>query len=144
MKYLKKQQLQYLAMLGKVGEDWQIAVGGKYRSSAGWRLLTTLWRDEKIKMPEIYKALRELSSTNTQRAFVIDAIRDGLVECDDHALTQRLRNPTGSTRHNKKDRRGLTSPYVWLSDTTKKELDAFFDKAIEQLLSTADVVRSEQ
>ena len=96
-----------------------------------------------MKMTETYQSFEGLMSQNTQRQFVLDAIKDGLLECDDNSLVQRLREPVKNSQGKRNDRRGLSSPHVWLSERAREEMDIFFDKAIDQVMRTAEEVRSE-
>lgn len=149
MKYSKKKHQQYLTMLDRVGASWQNAMGGRiaYRNSAGWRLLTQLWRDEKIKMSDAYRYLSDQMSPNTQRRFVLNAIRDGLIDCDDDALVQKERGSFYPAQSDKSKtdhgRRGFNSPLIWLSEATRQDIDSFFDSAIEEVIRTAETVQAD-
>jgi len=146
MKHNQIQHLQYLTMLDKNATNWVVAVRGRgtYSSSAGWRLLTGLWKHDSVRMTEAYGYIRELMGTNSQRAFVLGAIRDGLIECEDKELENQLRGSTNtSSSEETRNRRGLSSPNVWLSDGTRKAIDSYFDEAVAELLRTADSIKAE-
>lgn len=160
-KYTNAQHVQYLNMLGVVGKRWEQALHGhpECQTSIGWNLLTNLWSQGRVKMTTAYSFMKELKSSTTQRSFILNAIRAGLILCNDATLMVELtgteeerralakRRSTEQKRKGKtgdKDygRRGLSSPEIWLSHAFREKLDVFFDEAIEELIKAASAIEA--
>jgi hypothetical protein len=153
-KFTKEQHLQYLNMLGVVGTRWQHVLLGlpEYQNSNGWGLLTNLWSQGRVKMSTAYSYMKELKSPTTQRSFILNAIKAGLVLCDDRDLMLELTGHKGDQQALEKrralerrkngrpgnSRRGLSSPEIWLSQELREKLDIFFDEAIDELVKAAE------
>ena len=137
-KYTRDEHQKYFEMLDVIGTRWQTAVGRpEYRNSTGWNLLTRLWREGPVKMSHAYEFMRDVRSPTTRRAWVQKAITDGLVECSDTTLAQKLRTGSGKPTLP----RGQSSVEISLNPSVAERVGAFMDEVLDELLKTADTVR---
>ena len=112
----------YLAMIDQVGAAWIDVFEGdtEFYSAAYWDLLTEIWRAPgPVRKTDALKFMKAIKSAHTAGKYIDEAVRVGLIVETD----------------NPKDAR---SKLLTLSPEMRGRLDRFFDRALAQVLGTAD------
>ena len=112
----------YLAMIDQVGAAWIDVFEGdtEFYSAAYWDLLTEIWRAPgPVRKTDALKFMKAIKSAHTAGKYIDEAVRVGLIVETD----------------NPKDAR---SKLLTLSPEMRERLDRFFDRALAQVLGTAN------
>ena len=120
-----EQHREYILMSRKTGAHWLDVFTGnnEFYSTHYWELLTELWFHNKpVMVSDALRYMKSIKSPFTARKYLQKAI--------DGSLIVERKNPS--------DERSVL---VELTPEIRKKLDAFFDKAIDRLLETADALK---
>lgn len=115
--YRADQRREYLSMIGRVGMAWLDVFQGNtdFYSANYWDLLTELWRqDGPVRKTDALRCMKAIRSAHTAGKYLDEALRQGLIEEAD----------------NPEDAR---SKLVQLTPDMRLQLDAFFDKAVDEV-----------
>ena len=115
--YRADQRREYLSMIGRVGMAWLDVFQGNtdFYSANYWDLLTELWRqDGPVRKTDALRCMKAIRSAHTAGKYLDEALRQGLIEEAD----------------NPEDAR---SKLVQLTPDMRRRLDAFFDKAVDEV-----------
>ena len=117
LKYSAKQRKLYLNMTDAIGARWIDVFQGDtdFYSAAYWDLLTNIWRqDAPVRKTDALRFMTGIKSAHTAGKYIDIALKKGFLE--------EMENP--------KDAR---SKLVTLSPAMRRELDEFFDNAVEEV-----------
>ncbi|MBL4721117.1 MAG: MarR family transcriptional regulator [Alphaproteobacteria bacterium] len=117
LKYSAKQRKLYLNMTDAIGARWIDVFQGDtdFYSAAYWDLLTNIWRqDAPVRKTDALRFMTGIKSAHTAGKYIDIALKKGFLE--------EMENP--------KDAR---SKLVSLSSAMRRELDEFFDNAVEEV-----------
>jgi len=120
-----EQHREYIQMSRKTAADWLNVFAGnnEFYSTYYWELLTEMWfHDKPAMVSDALRHMKSIKSPFTARKYLQKAIEGGLV----------------AERKNPSDERSVL---VELTPDLRKKLDAFFDKAIDRLLETAQSLK---
>jgi len=112
----------YLEMIDRVGEHWIALFEGdtEFYSAAYWDLFTGLWSAGRaVRKTEALAAMKGIRSAHTAGKYLQEAIRHGLVHEEENPADGR-------------------SKLLRLDSGLEARLNAFFDLAVEEVLSTAE------
>lgn len=99
-----------------------------YRTSTARRALTRLYQMQTMPVSDFYALIDCFASHNPQRKWMLDAIRDGVLESDDAEHDAALRNGKSLP-----DRRGKRKITVRLTESVKADIEKFLDRSIEEI-----------
>lgn len=120
LKYNAAQRLEYLDMIGRIGQGWLEVFEGNtdFYSAVYWDLLTHMWRARlPVKKTDTLRFMTSIKSPHTAGKYVDSAIRYGFLE--------ESGNPDDAR-----------SKLVALSPSMRTRLDAFLDHAVGEVRRT--------
>lgn len=126
MGYDQPTRRSYLDMISRISGRWLRLFENdpELYSTAYWDLLTALWAaGEPMRKTRALAAMSAVKSPHTAGKYLACAIERGLVEETDNPADAR-------------------SKLVQLSPWLQRRMDAFFDDAVNEVLATADDVRT--
>ena len=120
LKYNESQRIEYLDMIGRIGQGWLEVFEGNtdFYSAVYWDLLTNIWRAGlPVKKTDALRYMTSIKSPHTAGKYVDSAIRYGFLEESD--------NPDDAR-----------SKLVALSPSMRERLNGFLDHAVGEVRRT--------
>jgi hypothetical protein len=111
----------YLEMIDRVGKHWLTVFEGdtEFYSAAYWDLFTHLWSaGTPLRKTEALAAMKGVRSAHTAGKYLQEAIKHGLIHEEDNPADGR-------------------SKLLRLDSTLEARLNAFFDLAVDEVVTTA-------
>ena len=117
LKYNEHQRQEYLELMDRMSVHWLAVFGGReaFYSAQYWDLFKTVWRSRRpVTKTEALKCMTGIKSAHTAGRYLETAIEEGLLVEEDNPEDKRSR-------------------IIRLSPEMKRNLDAFFDRAVSEL-----------